>query len=222
MRFTDHGAELIQRAFDQTAALDLVNHLNELPAGAAGTRNLLCHGWCEELLARLRGHPKVVALLPANHAAVQCTLFEKSVDRNWLVPLHQDLSIPVASRVSGKHLNGWSKKEGVWYVQAPLDVLAHLVALRIHVDPCPEDAGPLRVVPGSHHLGRIAEADAAKVRDQFGERTVTAQVGDVLAISPLVLHASSKATGSSRRRVIHVLFGPRDLPLGLQWANEHA
>jgi len=34
---------------------------------------------------------------------------------------------------------------------------------------------------------------------------------------PLLLHASSKGTGTSRRRVLHFLFGPRDLPLGLQW-----
>jgi hypothetical protein len=36
---------------------------------------------------------------------------------------------------------------------------------------------------------------------------------------PLLLHASSKATGTSRRRVLHFVFGPPDLPLGLAWAR---
>jgi hypothetical protein len=37
---------------------------------------------------------------------------------------------------------------------------------------------------------------------------------------PLALHASSKATGTSRRRVLHFVFGSAGLPYGLQW--EHA
>jgi hypothetical protein len=37
---------------------------------------------------------------------------------------------------------------------------------------------------------------------------------------PFALHTSSKATGTSRRRVLHFVFGPAELPYGLQW--EHA
>jgi hypothetical protein len=37
---------------------------------------------------------------------------------------------------------------------------------------------------------------------------------------PLLLHASSKAQTPSRRRVVHILFGPRTLPHGLEW--DHA
>jgi hypothetical protein len=40
----------------------------------------------------------------------------------------------------------------------------------------------------------------------------------VLVMRPLVLHASSKATGTSKRRVLHILFGPPELPYGLEWA----
>ncbi|WP_182990142.1 hypothetical protein [Massilia sp. Se16.2.3] len=34
---------------------------------------------------------------------------------------------------------------------------------------------------------------------------------------PLVLHASSKASGTSLRRVLHIVFGPPALPYGLRW-----
>jgi hypothetical protein len=34
---------------------------------------------------------------------------------------------------------------------------------------------------------------------------------------PLILHASSKSTELSQRRVLHFVFGPAKLPLGLEW-----
>jgi hypothetical protein len=34
---------------------------------------------------------------------------------------------------------------------------------------------------------------------------------------PLLLHASSKATSPVPRRVLHFVFGPPTLPLGLEW-----
>ena len=43
-----------------------------------------------------------------------------------------------------------------------------------------------------------------------------------MILRPLLLHASSKATGGSRRRVLHFLFGPRELPCGLAWAHAPA
>jgi len=56
--------------------------------------------------------------------AVQCTLFDKSADKNWLVALHQDLSIPVHQRILHPECSGWSEKEGVVYAQPPVRVPA--------------------------------------------------------------------------------------------------
>jgi predicted protein tyrosine phosphatase len=41
--------------------------------------------------------------------------------------------------------------------------------------------------------------------------------GGALVMRPLILHASSKATSLSQRRVLHFVFGPPRLPLGLEW-----
>jgi hypothetical protein len=46
---------------------------------------------------------------------------------------------------------------------------------------------------------------------------VPAKRGDALLMRPLVLHASSKSSGSSLRRVLHFVFGPQALPYGLAW-----
>lgn len=182
-----------------------------------GSRCLMDQDWCRDLAARLATHPQLRPLLPTDPAAVQCTYFEKSAGRNWLVTLHQDRSIPVAARVDGAGLTGWSEKEGSVFVHAPLGVLAQLVAVRLHLDDCLAIDGPLRVVPGSHRAGVLEDPQAFALRDQHGERLCEARAGDVLLMRPLALHASSKATGNGRRRVLHFVFGPRPLPFGLAW-----
>src|SRR5687767_9553722 len=67
--------------------------------GRAGSRNLLDLPSCQRLATTLKAHPQVGPFLPRGAVAVQCTLFDKSADNNWLVALHQDLSIPVQDRV---------------------------------------------------------------------------------------------------------------------------
>jgi len=165
----------------------------------------------------LRLHAVLSKLLPADCVAVQCTYFEKSCERNWLVPLHQDLSIAVAERVDDPRLQGWSHKDGAWFVQAPVAILEQMLAMRVHLDACTADDGPLQVVLGSHHAGRLAPEMAVRARDAGTVTRCVCGVGDVLAMRPLLLHASSKSTGTGRRRVLHFLFGPRTLTHGLRW-----
>jgi hypothetical protein len=71
------------------------------PSGKAsgGKRDELDAPWCRQLGARLQARLAHDGLIPVSHRAVQCTYFEKSAARNWLVPLHQDLSIAVRRRV---------------------------------------------------------------------------------------------------------------------------
>src|SRR5580698_6214520 len=124
-------------------------------ASGAGSRRLLDEAWCAHLAGALRGDARIRSLLPRNAVAVQCTLFDKSPAKNWLVSLHQDLSIPVRARVAAAQCSGWSEKKGVLFVQPPVEVLEQLVAVRMHLDNCPADAGALRLVPGSHTFGRL-------------------------------------------------------------------
>jgi ectoine hydroxylase-related dioxygenase (phytanoyl-CoA dioxygenase family) len=171
------------------------------------------------MVQRLRRHPMVSAFIPPGAVAVQCTYFEKSVSRNWLVPWHQDLSIPVAARVAESSLHGWSNKEGMLFVQAPPAVLEQMVALRLHLDDCSPQDGPLRVIPGSHVYGVIAPEDERAIRNASSEVICAAERGAALIMRPLLLHGSSKASGASRRRILHFLFGPPRLPFGLRWQH---
>jgi hypothetical protein len=215
-RFQPDGFEVLPGVLDAAQCAKLIEQLP--PISGAGSRSLLAQPWCAELAAQLLAFPALAHILPAGHIAVQCTLFEKSASINWLVPVHQDLNIPVRERTDSKDMRGWSLKEDGWYVQPPLAILEQMVAVRLHLDDCGVDDGPLYVVPGSHSQGVISPQNAAALR--VGERACLAQAGDVLAMKPLLLHRSSKSSGASRRRVLHFLFGPASMPQGIEWREQ--
>lgn len=211
-QFANDGFVVIPDLLTTAQCAQLAGAVDAAP-GAVGSRCLLAQPWCATLARNLRQRPELAALIPPTHVAVQCTYFEKSASRNWLVPLHQDLSIPVARKLAAPELQGWSEKEGEQFVQAPLFLLEQLVAVRVHLDPCGAADGPLRVVPGSHAGGRLPSG----AREDGRSQAIEVAAGGALAMRPLLLHASSKSTGASRRRVLHFVFGPPALPYGLAW-----
>jgi len=216
MPLANDGVSLVRGLLSDSECDELARRLRGAGARGAGSRRLLNEAWCVDLASKLMAHPDVRKALPARSRAVQCTFFEKSAARNWLVPIHQDLSIPVSRRVEHPALSGWSEKEGALFVQPPDSVLEQLLAVRVHVDHCSPEDGPLRIVPGSHEFGRVEPARAAVIGRAAGIE-VPAKRGDALLMRPLVLHASSKSSGSSLRRVLHFVFGPETLPYGLAW-----
>lgn len=131
--------------------------------------------------------------------AVRATLFDKTAGANWLVPWHQDLTVCVQSRREVPGYGPWTKKAGVWHVQPPASVLERMLSVRIHLDDCGESKGTLRVLPGTHRLGRL---NAVQIAEQ--ERTATAlscviSAGGVVVMRPLLVHASSAASKATHR-----------------------
>lgn len=215
------GFQRIGNAIDAPALAWIAAQPEVADAGEAdaGSRDLLRHAWCRDLVARLREGLRAARVLDEDAVAVQCTLFRKSESRNWKVALHQDLSIPVAQRIAHPALSGWSLKQDRHFVQPPTTLLERTLAVRLHLDACGAGDGPLRVVPGSHRHGRLSLETARGLRVAHGEVECTARPGDLLIMQPLLLHASSKAVQpSGRRRVLHFLFGPRDPGFGLCWS----
>lgn len=219
--FKSQGFFVTPPLLSESELVQLSDHLDAITSNSAtskaGDRQLLSHAWCSQLAQVIQQHALLRDGLPSTYRAVQCSLFEKSLENNWLVALHQDLSIPVADKVDHPALNAWSNKDGCWFVQAPLEVLEQLVAVRLHVDVCTEFDGALKLIPGSHQYGKLDATKANTLRAASGERLCAVERGAALVMRPLVLHASSKASGNSRRRVLHFVFGPQDLPYGLQW-----
>jgi hypothetical protein len=193
--------------------------VDDLRHESVGTRRLIDLPWCWNLAARITHDERLQAFLPVDPTPVQCTLFVKSIHKNWLVSLHQDLSIPVSERVDSRECSGWSEKEGEIFVQAPRAVLEQILAVRVHLDDCDDRNGALRVVPGSHRCGRLASRDALREREARGEVSVAVPKGGAMLMRPLLLHSSSKALMGGARRVLHFVFGPAKLPHGLRWRS---
>ncbi|MBX3118848.1 MAG: phytanoyl-CoA dioxygenase family protein [Fimbriimonadaceae bacterium] len=183
----------------------------------AGVRNLLD----EEAVRALVRHPSIrklaTTLLGEGAFAVRAILFDKNPEKNWVVPYHQDVSIAVKNRAEAEGFKTFSVKDGVLHVRPPAWVLESMATLRIHLDPCGPDNGPVRILPRTHRNG-LLDKDAVKHLQEVREEVLcTCDAGGVLAMSPLILHASSKASKPGHRRVIHIEFAAFDLPGGLEW-----
>lgn len=162
----------------------------------------------DSLLALLR-----TAIPEQSPVPLGAILFDKIPEANWKVPAHQDVSLPVAERIDVPGFGGWSRKQDVWYVEPPFDVLDRMIALRIHLDDCPAGNGALEVVPGTHR-SRLPDADM-RAFSPADFQTCAAQRGDVLLMKPLLVHRSASSTAAAHRRVLHVLYGG-ELPGGLK------
>jgi hypothetical protein len=219
---TRDGFEIVERVFERNAVEALCRAVLELPfRHRGGVRNLLRDS---ETVAVLANSVPIKALadtaLEADALPVRALLFDKAPTANWKVPWHQDTAIAVAERAEAPGFVGWSVKDGVTHVHPPVEILERMVALRIHLDDCGLDNGPLRVLPGSHCHGKLNEALIEHWRQTTAEVSCCAMQGDVLAMRPLLQHASSLAKLPSHRRVIHLEYACGALPNGMRWFEQ--
>lgn len=156
-------------------------------------------------------------ILGPDAGLVRVLYFDKPPERTWTLPWHKDLTIAI--RPPGEEVQRQFKvnrKGGVPHVEAPLEVLQSMLALRLHLDEVTLENGPLKVVAGSHRTGKRLTLDDGPQLPIFAGR------GDILAIRPLVSHSSARsAAGTTRhRRVLHFeLSGTSQLPDGLEWRH---
>jgi len=146
------------------------------------------------------------------------TIFDKTPRANWNVPWHQDLTITVNARVDAPGYGPWSVKDGFPHVQPPVDVLENTLAIRLHLDDTPRFNGALRVLAGTHTLGRLSRSAVAELCDRLEATACSVPAGGAMLMSPLLLHASSRASSPCRRRVLHFEYSAASLPEGLAWS----
>lgn len=162
---------------------------------------------------------KLRALLGEEMQVVRGIFFDKTPGANWPVAWHQDLTLALRERRDVEGWSNWTVKRGVTHAQAPDGVLAPMVTMRLHLDDCGPDNGPLRVIAGSHAGGVLPRAEIVRRTQAKDEDVIIAEAGDALFMKPLILHASSPARAPSHRRVLHLEFAPLALlPEGLDCA----
>lgn len=151
--------------------------------------------------------------------AARAVFFDKPADANWKLGYHQDSVIAVREKVDTPGFEAWSTKAGILQVQPPAEVMSSMLAIRIHLDDCGSDNGPLRVIPGSHCHGWLDD-EIDQWKGSVDEVTCVTDAGGLLVMSPMILHASSTAERPGHRRVIHLEYAACDLPGQLEWADQ--
>jgi hypothetical protein len=205
---------LLRRIFDRAEIASLTPILAGIPSSAAGRR------WAgPELAALLQSPPmkmirlRLAELLPGM-AVLRAVAFRKDANANWFVPPHQDRSIPVPSVALPPGFDNVTRKDGGWQAEAPVELLATMRNCRIFVDRATVDDGPLEVLSGSHRRGRIEQAEIPAISGNW--LPLIGDVGDVVILSPLLLHRSRRAAEPNGRRVLQLECIPADMAAALQ------
>ena len=214
-----HGFAIVPKVFGNGQKRELISALGSV--NVAGRRGLMAHPIVNQFAHSAQLRDLIRAHLPAEPTAVRAIYFNKSSEANWLVSWHQDLTIAVRQKIELPGFGPWSTKEGIPHVQPPVGYLEQMFAVRIHLDDADESNGALKVLPGTHQLGRLSLEQIQELRSQREEYLCTAAAGDALLMRPLLLHASSRSTSDRPRRVLHIEYAGFDLPGGLKW-NEAA
>lgn len=223
----EHGYALLRGAFTPAEATALAAEIEAAlaqvndeavalrnRAGVFGARNVLevapaaAEAWKRPLLIAL-----LKEVLGNDVGLVRGLYFDKPPARSWSLPWHQDLTIAVVEHGGpSRHFAKPTIKAGVPHVEASAEILQQMLTLRIHLDDVTDENGPLEVLPGTHRaVGASSTEPPTKI---------LAGAGDVLAMRPLLLHASGPSQpGTTRhRRILHLEFaGRRELPDGYQW-----
>ena len=170
---------------------------------SAGQRCLLDQPAVRDAAIQIRTELVEAKILEPSAVAIQAIAFNKTPVTNWKVTWHQDLMFPFARPVTAPGYELPSVKDGIHYARPPRSVLKELLAVRLHLDDCPETNGPLRVAPGSHRHGILKSTEIHRTVGLHGETPCLAKTGEALLMRPLLLHASSPATTPKHRRVLH-------------------
>jgi ectoine hydroxylase-related dioxygenase (phytanoyl-CoA dioxygenase family) len=168
-----------------------VRHAMKLPGVAAAANGSKLLGIAKDILG-------------GEAVPFRATLFDKSAEANWLVVWHQDTALPLREKKDMAGWGPWSVKEGIVYAHAPADALMRVVALRVHLDESGAANGPLRVLPGTHRAGVLADEEIRALGHEVRAVDCLVTKGGVLAMRPLLVHASSKSQNEMARRVLHI------------------
>jgi ectoine hydroxylase-related dioxygenase (phytanoyl-CoA dioxygenase family) len=205
----ENGFAVVENLVSAEELAELVNA--DIRISAAGLRqpHLNCRAVAE--LVESAAVQEVVRSVLGCARLVRSILFDKTTESNWGVPWHQDLTVAVGERREIPRFVGWSVKDGIYHAQAPREVLDQMLTIRIHLDDCGRENGPLRVLPGTHKHGWLDADGINRAKAEVLEHVCVVGCAGAVVMRPLLLHASSRATRPGHRRVLHLEFATAEV-----------
>jgi len=206
-----HGYAILPNIFPHNEISEVANVISQsqLKRSRAGARHILSVPVVCKVAEDLRLLSIAREVLGQAAIPFRATLFDKSPSSNWLVAWHQDTALPLVKRTEEPGWGPWSIKEGVNYAHAPREALEQVLALRVHLDDSESANGPLRVIPETHCGGVLSDSEIQKRASTSQHVECTVARGGLIAMRPLIIHASSKAENDSPRRVLHIEYAAR-------------
>lgn len=221
MTETHQGYSVVDDVF---ARSEMIAALADLSAAAvqrtrAGARHVLN----VPIVRALSTDPRMLKIagefVGPSPLAFRATLFDKSSMANWLVVWHQDTALPLRNRIEHEEWGPWSTKDGTLYAHAPAWALEQVIALRVSLDDSSPTNGPLRVLPGTDRGGIYSDDEIERLVQSTAPVDCLVRSGGVIAMRPLIVHASSKSRDDRPRRVLHIEYSARvNLGSGIQLA----
>lgn len=162
----------------------------------------------------------MIAGLGREAACVRALFLDRAPRPGWSVPWHQEATIALKERVEVTGFGPWTMKDGVQHVMAPPGTLSTMLTVRVHLDDCGVDEEGLDVIPTSHQYGRLP-ADSIEQFTRYDVTPVPVRKGGLVAMKPLLIRRSAAPVRPGPRRVIHLDFCARRLPLPLEWSARY-
>ena len=200
------GYSIIAAVVEKSLVTEFLDELNrnDLPRSRAGVRHAMRIPVVSHVARSTQMMEIAQGVLGREAFPFRATLFDKSPTANWLVVWHQDTALPLRERCDKPGWGPWSVKHGLTYAHAPASALGQVLALRLHLDDSTCENGPLRVLPGTHTLGVLTDERLHELSKQVLAVECLVPAGGLLAMRPLIAHASSKSTSPAPRRVLHI------------------
>ena len=221
--YAEQGYLLVRSVFDEAEVEEMCDAIGRVLDGVGGTEHDRSHTWAgvdqslqlkgfhdltyhDGVFTRMVAHPRLVAVLTQligpNVQLHHTKMLVKPPEHGAPFPMHQDYPYFPHARHS-------------------------VTAASIHLDDATEENGCLRLIPGSHKLGPIAETgesnelDSAKYPIEEGV-PVPGKAGDVLLFNYLTIHGSGvNRSTRTRRNVLFEYRDPADPPLLRDGVEEH-
>jgi len=208
----ENGFAILPGRFSESFLDRLLQEINESAPrrSRAGLRHALGLAPVAELSLQAQMIELARGVLGPHAFPFRATLFDKSTTANWLVVWHQDTALPLRERLDLPGWGPWSVKEGIHYAHAPAATLSKVLALRVHFDDSTTENGPLRVLAGTHRLGVLSDDSVHEVAARTAPVDCVVSKGGIVAMRPLLIHASSKSRAEMPRRVLHIEYAASD------------
>ena len=226
-RIFDEGFAVIENIFDQQEINEILTAINNTDTSRPTFRKTNDLFAIRQFLKEVPGifnliftdklKYSIAEIFGRNFFVVKSIYFDKPAESNWFVAYHQDLTISVDKKFDIKDFGSWTTKQDQFAVQPPLPFLEDNFTIRIHLDNANEDNGALKVISKSHLKGIYRQETIDWTIEK--ETICSVEKGGVMFMKPLLLHSSGKTINNNKRRVIHIEFSNKELPMNLKWSE---